>query len=152
CVVDDSSKFAAAVYYHYINKEILKDEKQDDKIAYGIDLWETSSTDFSKLNNFTKKILSTKRFKLIMWDDINDEISLSKSQIKEHKLKVGDLLYRNGTVEFYIGKNKVVNWGQVHKEYYIQKEIYYDGANIFTYDIKDNYLQYMSFIRFEGGQ
>ena len=27
CVVDDSSKFAAAVYYHYINKEILKDKK-----------------------------------------------------------------------------------------------------------------------------
>ena len=43
CVVDDSSKFAAAVYYHYINKEILKDEKLEDRVAYGIDLWGTSS-------------------------------------------------------------------------------------------------------------
>ena len=29
CVVDDSLKFAAAVYYHYINKEILKEEKME---------------------------------------------------------------------------------------------------------------------------
>ena len=44
CVIDDSSKFAAAVYYHYINKEILKDEKQENRTAYDIDLWGTSST------------------------------------------------------------------------------------------------------------
>ena len=57
CVVDDSSKFAAAVYYHYINKEILKDKEQDERIAYGIDLWETSSNDFLKQSQFTKKYL-----------------------------------------------------------------------------------------------
>lgn len=39
CVIDDSSKFATAVYYHYINKEILKDEKQENRTAYDIDLW-----------------------------------------------------------------------------------------------------------------
>ena len=50
CVIDDSSKFAAAVYYHYINKEILKDEKLENRIAKGLDLWETSSENFKEKN------------------------------------------------------------------------------------------------------
>ena len=43
CVVDDSSKFAAAVYYHYINKKFIKsiangyfysDNYEDNNIPY----------------------------------------------------------------------------------------------------------------------
>ena len=70
CVVDDSSKFAAAVYYHYINKEILKDEKLEDRVAYGIDLWGTNSTNYLNRNSFTNKLLETRRFKLYTWDNI----------------------------------------------------------------------------------
>ena len=58
CVIDDSSKFAAAVYYHYINKEILKDEEQNNKTAYDIDLWGTSSAMFSTSPYFTETVLS----------------------------------------------------------------------------------------------
>ena len=35
------------MYYHYINKEILKDKEQDERVVYGIDLWETSTLDYS---------------------------------------------------------------------------------------------------------
>ena len=65
CVIDDSSKFAAAVYYHYINKEILKDEKQENRTAYDIDLWGTSSVDYLSLNRFTKRILKSGKFEFI---------------------------------------------------------------------------------------
>ena len=57
-------KYGLAVYYHYINKEILKDKEQDERIAYGIDLWETSSNDFLKQNQFTKKISTERKFEL----------------------------------------------------------------------------------------
>ena len=53
CVVDDCSKFAAAVYYHYINKEILSNKYMADKTAYDIDLWGTNSSMYSSINRFT---------------------------------------------------------------------------------------------------
>ena len=121
CVVDDSSKFAAAVYYHYINKEILKDKDSNEKTAYGIDLWGTNSEEFLKDSKVTKKLSTKKLFKLITWDTLkkkreNDIIELYYNS-KRFGLEVGDLICRKGHVEFYIGNNKVVSWGRVHKTY-----------------------------------
>ena len=66
CVVDDSSKFAAAVYYHYINKEILKDKDSDEKTAYDIDLWTTGTLDYSsKKSKMVNKLIKLSS-KLIM--------------------------------------------------------------------------------------
>ena len=121
CVVDDSSKFAAAVYYHYINKEILKDKDSNEKTAYGIDLWVTNSEEFLKDSKVTKKLSTKKLFKLITWDTLkkkreNDIIELYYNS-KRSGLEVGDLICRKGHVEFYIGNNKVVSWGRVYKTY-----------------------------------
>ena len=82
CVIDDSSKFAAAVYYHYINKEILKDEKLENRIAYGIDLWETGSEKFSIKNKLTDILTNINKF---------DNINLKKV----NKIKNNDI------VEYY---------------------------------------------------
>ena len=153
CVVDDSSKFAAAVYYHYINKEILKDEAQDNKTAYDIDLWGTSSTMFSKENTFTDKLLKTKNFKIY---------NLYKKQQKDKNAKyikerlsnitAGDLLYRKGHVEFYIGNNKVIGWGRVNKEQYINKKFIKNITNGYFYsdNYEDNNIPYTTIIRFIG--
>ena len=146
CVVDDSSKFAAAVFYHYINKEILKDKEQDERIAYGIDLWETKSNDFSNVNNFTNKILQSEKFEIISIDI--DE----SANNKKDELQVGDLLYRKGNVEFFIGKNKVVNWGRVHKTYIVSKDIRKKDNKFYSYNIEDEGKPYTTIIRFLGGE
>ena len=47
-VSDDCSKFAAAVYYNYINKTILKNKSKNEKDGMGIDLWYTGTYSFTK--------------------------------------------------------------------------------------------------------
>ena len=112
------------MFYHYINKEILKDKLKEEKTAYDIDLWGTNSTDYSKINTFTDKLLSTERFEIISLD-VDNNIKKNKEN-----LQVGDLLYRkinydkkiDGNVEFYIGNNKIVSWGRIHRTYTINKD------------------------------
>ena len=153
CVVDDSSKFAAAVYYHYINKEILKDEEQNNKTAYDIDLWGTSSTMFSKENTFTNKLLKTKNFKIYnLYKKQQKDKNAKYIKEKLSNLTAGDLLYRKGHVEFYIGNNKVVGWGRVHKEQYTNKKFIKSIANGYFYsdNYEDNNIPYTTIIRFIG--
>jgi hypothetical protein len=149
CVIDDSSKFAAAVYYHYINKEVLKDEKQENRTAYDIDLWGTSSTMYLDLNSFTKKILKDKKFEIIPYDKIASNaqnISLSKFEPK-----TGDLLCREGHVEFFITKNKTISWGRVHKDFLITKEYKREKRGLVSSHPEDKNMPVTTIIRFTGG-
>lgn len=147
CVIDDCSKFAAAVYYHYINKELLKNEYMNDKLGYGIDLWETSTEMFAKKNTFTNTLVNTMLFEL---RELGAQKNASIDRIKE--LKVGDLLYRQGHVEFYIGNNKTVGWGRIHKDNIIRKSFNYNQNGLFySTDPLDLNQPYTSIIRFTGG-
>ena len=149
CVVDDSSKFAAAVYYHYINKEILKDKELDEKIAYGIDLWGTSSTMFINKSSLISKLTKTKQFAFynLYKKSKNNNVGNSSGSAEDMNLQVGDLLCRNGNVEFYIGSNKMVGWGRIHKEYTIYRALE-KGANGYFYDKDGENLPYTTIIRF----
>ena len=150
CVVDDSSKFAVAVYYHYINKEILKDKDLDEKTAYGIDLWGTNSEKYLTNNHFTNKLLRTQKFELHTWDDIKNNYQTDGDQISEFRLKIGDLVCRKGNVEFYIGNDKVVSWGRVHKTYTLNKSFYMSNNGMISSDSEDNNQLYITVIRFKG--
>ena len=134
-VVDDCSKFAAAVYYHYLNNTLLKDKNKLDKDAYGIDLWTTGSSEFNNSNKRAASILiKTKKFELIDIDKAESSNNVS--------LLPGDLLFRVGDkskgisshVEFYIGKNKVVGWGHIERNFYNTK-----GFNTMNEKIISNY-------------
>ena len=150
CVVDDSSKFAAAVYYHYINKEILKDEKLEDRIAYGIDLWGTSSGDYLNYNQFIKKILKTNKFVFSKMSQRIDDEYINESEVTNFNLKVGDAMCRKGHIEFYIGNNKVVSWGRVQKEYTVSKVFTIAEDGVYSNDAQDKGIPYNVFIRLKG--
>ena len=155
CVIDDSSKFAAAVYYHYINKEILKDENHDNRIAYGIDLWETKSEDFKNKSKILDILLLKNKFDLIKWDKLEKRIVDNKIELyrnnKRFYLKTADLVYRKGHVEFYIGENKVVSWGRVHNTYTINKLFNEQLNGYYSNDCEDENIPFVTIIRFIGG-
>ena len=153
CVVDDSSKFAAAVYYHYINKEILKDKESDDRVGYGIDLWGTNSTNYLNRNSFTNKLLETRRFKLYTWDNImNDDTNIYNLLDNSFELLVGDLVCRSGNVEFYLGNGKIVGWGRVHKTNILNKEFHIERDGFYSDNRDDDKLPYTTILRFKGGK
>lgn len=147
-MIDDSSKFAAAVYYHYINKEVLKDEKQENRTAYDMDLWGTSSVDYLSLNRFTKRILKSGKFEIYRWEHIQE----NQNKSKDFNLQVGDLICRSGNVEFYIGNNKVVSWGRLHKTYTLNKEFHLETNGIHSNFYEELGMPYTVFIRFRGGK
>lgn len=62
-------------------------------------------------------------------------------------LEVGDLIYREGHVEFYIGNNKVIGWGRIHKTYTLNKMFHPEIDGFHTNDPKDDNIPYTSFIR-----
>ena len=155
CVIDDSSKFAAAVYYHYINKEILKDEKQEKRTAYDIDLWGTSSTMFLYENEFTNKLIKTDRFVMYTLDQVKSKNiygDVSK-MYKEVDLQAGDLICREGNVEFYIDKNSVIGWQRVHNTKKLNKKYSYNKDEFYFYntDELDKGFKYNVIIRFKKG-
>ena len=136
------------MYYHYINKEILKDKKQEDRIAYGTDLWETSSLNYANINEITRKITKDKKFELITLNKVKsniDDINLS-----EFIPKIGDLLVRRGNVEFYIGHNKTIGWGIVHKTNVIKKEYQITENGIISNELEDDNIPFTTIIRFVG--
>ena len=142
--------------YHYINKEILKDKEQEERTAYDIDLWGTGSEKFSIKSSLTKKLVSTNKFDLINLKKLesnkngeNIELYYENNNLD---LKEGDLLYRNGHVEFYIGNSKVVNWGRVHKKYAINKNFKTTISGFLSDDIEDKKEPVVSIIRFKGGE
>ena len=157
CVVDDCSKFAAAVYYHYINKELLKNEYMEDKLGYGIDLWGTSTEAFSNINDFTNKLIATNRFSLIKWNYL-DKIKADDGKIgifykgKAFTLQPGDLIYRNNHVEFYIGNNQVIGWGRLHSTYTIKKLFYPSQDGYYSTDPLDKDKPYTTIIQFKRGK
>ena len=160
CVVDDSSKFAAAVYYHYINKEILKDKEQDERIAYGIDLWETRTTDYLLPNSniLNKLIKLSRKFALFSEIDILEENKKyeRKETNKKFSLVVGDLICKHqeknvaGNVEFYIGNNKYVGWGHINKSYTIKKKLKMINNKFYSDYEGDKETPYTTVIRFKG--
>ena len=143
CVIDDCSKFAAAVYYHYINKELLKNEYMDDKLGYGIDLWGTNTEMFSRFNSFIKKLTGTKKFEFYTWNDSTKSTNINKDFI----LQIGDLIYRKNHIEFYIGNNKVIGWGRLHKSYTINKTFHFESNGLYSNDESDKNLPYTAIIR-----
>ena len=149
CVVDDSSKFAAAVYYHYLNKEILKSRKQEDRVAYGIDLWWTSSTMFTSKSSLVSKLTKTKQFSFYNLNKNTKKYITDNENniIKDIDLQVGDLICRNGNVVFYIGNDKTVGWGSVTKEY-ITHRFFKKDVNGYFYDINNDNLPYTAIVRF----
>ena len=162
CVVDDSSKFAAAVYYHYINKVILKDEKLENRIAYGIDLWETKSVDFADISDFINKLFTTRNFEIITWDMIEKRDTVSGIKLyyygKEFDLLPGDLLccrknYKgnsDGHIDFYIGSHKVINWGTVNREYIMSKKYKVIAEGYLSNDVLGKEQLFTTIIRFKG--
>ena len=156
CVIDDSSKFATAVYYHYINKEILKDEKLENRIAKGLDLWETSSENFKEKTDAIRIILSTKKFDYIKWNALEKIEKDNKIELyydnNRFNLKAGDLIYRKGNVEFYIGDNKVISWGRVNNTYVISKKFEIKKEGFKSNDSEDKGIPFTTFIRFKGDQ
>ena len=98
-------------------------ESIENRIAYGVDLWETSSVNFLSENKLTDILVKTERFEIQALDENVDEDSYDEGNIghKKFNLKAGDLICGNGNVEFYIGNNKYVGWGVVHKTYYLIK-------------------------------
>ncbi len=126
----------------------------ENRVAYGIDLWETSSEKFSIKNEFTNKLLGTNKF---------DIINLKKLEKRENEndigfyykgnkieLKAGDLVYRKGNVEFYIGNNKVVGWGRVHKSFTINKAFSLKVDGYYSSDIEDKNIPFITIIRCKG--
>ncbi len=160
CVVDDSSKFAAAVYYHYINKEILKDKEQDERIAYGIDLWGTRTTDYLLPNSsiLNKLIKISRKFALFSEIDILEENKKyeRKETNEKFSLAVGDLICKHqeknvaGNVEFYIGNNKYVGWGHINKSYTIKKKLTMTNNKFYSDYEGDKGTPYTTVIRFKG--
>lgn len=119
-----------------------------DKTAYDIDLWGTSSEMFATLNTFTRKLINTKKFELLSFDKLTiiTETDSSTKQV----LNIGDLLYRNGHVEFYIGNNKVIGWGRIHNSYYAIKTFQIKQNGIYSSDIRDNNIPFTSILHFIG--
>lgn len=173
-VVDDCSKFAAAVYYYYINTYILNNSL--DKDGYGIDLWTTGSQSFARLDgSIMKKLEKTEKFKLYTLNEIdnyNKKADLSHDE--KFDLLPGDLLYRKeeaiiinnngerevktikpGHVEFYLGNNYVFGWGNIKKGYKENKIYTFTNKGYISNLAEDtnngNPEPYISIIRFIGG-
>ena len=57
-------------------------------------------------------------------------------------------------IEFYIGNNKIISWGKVHKEYFISKEFVARSNNglngFYSNSIEDKNSPYICLIRFKG--
>lgn len=162
-VVDDCSKFASAVYYHYINNTILKDKKTEEKDGMGIDLWTTGSFDFSRNNTKIANILvKTNKFVIKNLEKINEENSV---------IEIGDLIYRKekahyekkdgqnititdcpGHVEFYIGNGKYVGWGKIQKNYFVKKEFTKTKDGFYSNLAIDYGQPYTAIISIKGGK
>ncbi len=141
--------------YHYINKEILKEKKQDERIAYGIDLWETKSTDFLFESTFLDKLLKSDKFEIHILDENGDENIYDKEHKghKQFQLQEGDLLCGNGNVDFYIGNNKYVGWGIIHKQYYLIKKYVQNETSGYFYNMANDNgkIAYKTVVRVKGG-
>ena len=174
-VSDDCSKFAAAVYYNYINKTILNNKSQDKKDGNGIDLWYTGSYQFvNSESNISKILKQTGKFDIYDAKRIK-EYDMKKSdntKAGEFTLKVGDMMYRSekshyeyengkrvvvtdipGHVEFYIGNNKVVGWGAIQGQNVLRKEFYKDNNNYCFYsldNVRDKGQPFTTIIRFRS--
>ena len=140
------------MFYHYINKEILKDKLKEEKTAYDIDLWGTSSDDFLTLNKFTEKLIKTKKFEFYKWSTKNNDKYTNNNDVSDFDLKTGDVICRKGHVEFYIGNNKVVSWGRVHKAYTLSKTFAITNDGVYSNDIEDGQIPFKTFIRLRKEQ
>lgn len=66
---------------------------------------------------------------------------------KRFELEVGDLICRKGHVEFYIGNNKVVSWGRVHKTYTLNKSFEPEVNGYKSNDSEDRDIPFTTIIR-----
>lgn len=104
---------------------------------------------YANLNSFTKKLTNDKRFELIEFNKIKSNIKNIDSM--KFSPQIGDLLYRKGHVEFYVGHNKTIGWGRVHKACLIAKKYCIDEDGIKSNDPEDKNIPYTTIIRFMGG-
>ncbi len=144
-VCDDCSKFAAAVYYYYVNKEKLIKN-------FDIDLWYTSSYKFSFKNELTNVLIESDKFHLYTLENLKEQYEEAKKDGRNfsYDLKIGDLIQRDGHVEFYIGNNKVINWGRIHNTYTLNKFFHFEDDGFHSNDPNDKEIPYTTIIRFMG--
>ena len=116
----------------------------ENRTAYDIDLWGTSSEDFLTLNKFTEKLIKTKKFEFYKW---STKKYINNNDVNDFDLRIGDAICRKGHVEFYIGNNKIVNWGRVHKTYTLNKSFAITNDGVYSNDIKDGQIPFKTFIR-----
>lgn len=111
----------------------------DDKLGYGVDLWGTSTEAFSNESSFSNALLNTNSFDFLDLNTITKKIILCP----------GDLLVRDGHVDFYINETSVISWGRLHKDYLIPKSFYHNNYDNYYYsnDIEDNKIPYKTIIR-----
>ena len=119
----------------------------ENRTAYDIDLWGTSSEDFLTLNKFTEKLIKTKKFEFYKWSTKNNDKYINNNDVNDFDLRIGDAICRKGHVEFYIGNNKIVNWGRVHKTYTLNKSFAITNDGVYSNDIKDGQIPFKTFIR-----
>ena len=93
---------------------------------------------------------------LITWDILDKVVEEKEVKVyynnKRFDLQIGDLICRKGHVEFYIGDNKVVSWGRVHKAYAINKNFKPLLTGYKSNDKEDKDIPFTSFLRFKGGK
>lgn len=111
-VYDDCSAFVSTVIYKYLNDILEVNSNVDTNDDYQYDEWMTSSK-FST-NNPNASILNTigtwfecYEYKL---DNLDDRLNL----INVFPLQPGDILARDGHVEFYIDQDHSFGWGETH--------------------------------------
>lgn len=156
-IADDCSKFAAAVYYHYLNKV----EEGNKKIS--IDLLYTGSSKFRNMNSELIKLLKKYKFKLYSKVEINKlyQDYLDNKISNKFKLCSGDLIYRepnveNGLivkpahVEFFINDNFTIGWGRIDQSPITIKNFDdWDNGFLSNYS-KDEQMPYTYIVRFNG--
>ena len=77
---------------------------------------------------------------------------------KKFTLQPGDLVYRkinyekniDGHVEFFIGKDKVVSWGRVNRDYTLMKKYMPKINGYYSNDLKDQNQPFVTIIRIKG--
>ena len=95
----------------------------DDKLGYGINLWGTNSNSFLKESDIINILINTDKFDFIDLNTLSKKVDLTP----------GDLLIREGHVDFFVNDNAVISWGRVHKKYLISKSFKHDKSNNFYY-------------------
>ena len=68
------------------------------------------------------------------------------------ELQAGDLVCRNGNVDFYLSNGKIISWCRVHNTYLLSKNFDVKENGIYSDYQEDKGKIYTTVIRFKGGK